>query len=104
MKLKYVVPKMKEMFGKLEFAGAGDVESRSVNGRRTVINRTYNLYSEVQRTEDISVIIPGKAGEKHFNLDDTIKLINPRLVAVGYAINGRGYSKYVLMADDIVKE
>ena len=67
-----------------------------------VKNRRYKLFSDVQRADDIEVIPPGKAGEKHFEYVDAVKLVNPKITVEGYAVNGRGFSDYILHADDIV--
>uniref|UniRef100_UPI00403F4878 YdcP family protein n=1 Tax=Candidatus Enterococcus willemsii TaxID=1857215 RepID=UPI00403F4878 len=103
MELKYVVPIMKDTFGNLEFAGEGDVEQRRINGRLTTVSRSYNLYSDVQRADDIVVILPHTAGEKFFEADDPVKLIHPKILAEGYKIGERGFTNYVLHADDMVK-
>lgn len=103
MELKFVVPNMKETFGQLEFAGEGDVNQRRVNGQMTVLSRTYNLYSTIQRADDIVVTLPAEAGEKTFDFEENVKLINPRITAEGYKIGDRGFTKYILHADDIVK-
>lgn len=103
MNLKYVVPDMDKTFGELEFAGEGEVEQRRVNGRQTVVNRIYNLFSTVQKADNVTVVLPGLIGEKHFDFEEKVKLINPRIVADGYNINGRGFTEYKLLADDMVK-
>ncbi|EOT30325.1 YdcP family protein [Enterococcus saccharolyticus] len=103
MELKHVVPIMKDTFGHLEFAGEGNVEQRRVNGRLTTVSRSYNLYSDVQRADDIEVILPHTAGEKFFEFEETIQLVNPRIVAEGYKIGERGFTNYILHADDMVK-
>lgn len=103
MKLKNVVPDVNVTFGKLGFAGLGEETSRRVNGRNAVQQREYNLYSSVQRSENVTVRIPGKAGAKTFTYEEQVKLVNPRLIAEGYSINNRGFVNYVLLADDIVK-
>ena len=36
------------------------------NGRMAVLSRSFNLYSDVQRADDIVVILPAEAGEKTF--------------------------------------
>ena len=64
MELKYVVPNMEKTFGNLEYAGENKVEQRRVNGHMAVISRSYNLYSDIQRADDIVVRIPASAGEK----------------------------------------
>lgn len=103
MKLKNVIPDVKETFGTLAFAGLGEESTQRVNGRRTVVVREYNLYSSLQRAENVVVRIPGSAGAKTFEYEEQVNLVNPRLIAEGYAINGRGMTNYVLLADDIVK-
>ncbi len=103
MNLKYVVPDMEKTFGNLEFAGEGEVEQRRVNGRQTVVNRTYNLFSTIQKADNVTVVLPGLIGEKHFEFEERVELVNPRIIADGYNINGRGFTEYKLIADDMVK-
>ncbi|HFU7523105.1 TPA: DUF961 family protein, partial [Streptococcus agalactiae] len=55
MELKYVIPNMEKTFGQLEYAGEGNIEQRRVNGRPTILSRSYNLYSTIQRADDIVV-------------------------------------------------
>ena len=102
MELKYVVPNMEKTFGNLEFAGESKVEQQRINGRYTPVSRSYNLYSDVQRADDIVVTIPAKAGEKHFSPEQKVKLINPRITTDGYKIGERGFVNYILLADDML--
>ena len=104
MELKYVVPNMEETFGNLEFAGENEVEQRRINGRMTVVARSYNLYSDVQRADDVIVALPAQAGEKNFQSEQKVKLINPRISAEGYKIGNRGFTNYILLADDMLPE
>ena len=53
MELKHVIPNMEKTFGHLEFAGENKVEQRRINGRMAVVSRSFNLYSDVQRADDI---------------------------------------------------
>lgn len=53
MKLKYIVPDMTELLDNLEFAGENEVEQQRVNGRFVPVTRSYNLYSDIQRADDI---------------------------------------------------
>lgn len=53
MELKFVVPNMEKTFGNLEFAGENEVEQRRINGRISVVSRSFNLYSDVQRVDDM---------------------------------------------------
>lgn len=68
---------MEKTFGNLEYAGEGAVEQRRVNGRLTILSRSYNLYSNVQRADDIILMLPPEAGEKHFEVEEKVKLVNP---------------------------
>ncbi len=103
MKLKHIIPNMEKTFGNLEYAGEGDVEQKRINGKITVISRSYNLYSDIQRADDIVVVLPANAGEKSFEVEERVKLINPKIIAEGYKIGTRGFTNYILLADDIVK-
>ena len=64
--------------------------------------RSYNLYSDVQKGENVVVEIPVQAGEKKFKYEQKVKLVNPKLYGRGYAIGDMGHTDYVLLADDIV--
>ena len=103
MELRYVIPNMEKTFGNLEFAGENKVEQRRNNGRMTVVSRSFNLYSDVQRADDIIVVLPASAGEKNFESEEKVKLINPKITAEGYKIGTRGFTNYILSADDMVK-
>lgn len=71
MELKFVISETEQPFGKLEFSGEGNVEQRRINSKPTILSRSYNLYS------DIVVVLPEYAGEKYFEVEDKIKLVNP---------------------------
>ncbi len=103
MELKHVIPNMEKTFGNLEFAGENKVEQRRINGRMAVISRSYNLYSDVQRADDIIVVLLATAGEKNFEVEEKVRLINPKITAEGYKIGNRGFTNYILSADDMVK-
>ncbi|HDK7164172.1 TPA: YdcP family protein [Clostridium botulinum] len=103
MELKYVIPNMEKTFGNLEYAGEGKIEQRRVNGRNAVLSRSYNLYSDIQRADDIVVILAAEAGEKHFDVEKRVKLINPRITVEGYKIGNRGFTNYILHADDMIE-
>lgn len=103
MELKHVIPDMEKTFGKLSYAGEGKVDQRRINARMTVVSRSYNLYSTVQRADDISVILSPAAGEKNFEYEDQVELVNPRIAVEGRNIEGSGYKNYLLYADDMRK-
>lgn len=100
--LNFVIPDMEKTFGKLVFAGMGDVTTQRQNGRQVVVKREYHLYSTVQRADDVTVELPGNIGEKRFDYEEPVTLINPRITAKGYSIGQRGYTEYVMTADDMV--
>lgn len=104
MEIKHVIPDMTKTFGNLEYAGEGRVEMRRINGRQQVAYRVYNLYSDVQRADDVCVYLPAAAGEKHFEVEDPVKLLNPRIVATGRKIGDRGFTDYKLYADNMIKK
>ena len=66
MELRFVVPNMEKTFGNLEFAGENTTEQQRINGRMAVITRSYNLYSDVQRADDVVVVLPAKAVKNIF--------------------------------------
>lgn len=103
MNIKQVIPDMEKTFGVLEFAGEGELIEQRINGKKEKTGRVYNLYSSVQRADNIEVIIPVSAGMKEFEFDERVKLINPRIKAEGYRIGDRGFTRYLLYADDVVK-
>ena len=103
MELKFVIPNMEKTFGNLEFAGEDKVIQRRINGQLTVLSRSYNLYSDLQRADDTVVILPAEAGEKNFAFEEKVKLIHPRIRAEGYKIGTRGFTNYILEADDMIK-
>lgn len=53
MEFKFVIPNMEKTFGNLEFAGEDNTEQRRSNGCMTVLSRSFNLYSDVQRADYI---------------------------------------------------
>ena len=103
MKLKNVVPKMDEMFGRLEFAGNKEDVMGYVGGQRKIIGRKYHLYSELQLADDIEVILPSNAREKTFEYEDEVVLVNPVLDVSGRKVGDSGYANYMLYADDMKK-
>ena len=102
MELRFVVPNMEKTFGNLEFAGENTTEQQRINGRMAVINRSYNLYSDVQRADDVVVTLPAKAGEKHFLPEQKVKLINPVVDTVANANYCGADVDWYVKADDIV--
>lgn len=104
MELQFVIPNMEKTFGNLEFAGEDKIVQRRINGQLTILSRSYNLYSDVQRADDIIVVLPAEAGEKHFKFEERVKLVNPSITAEGYKIGTRAFTNYILHADDMVKE
>ena len=86
-------------------AGESEPDERDkiiADNRRVLARRSYNLYSDVQKGENVVVEIPVQAGEKKFKYEQKVKLVNPKLYGRGYAIGDMGHTDYVLVADDIV--
>ena len=103
MKLKHVIPDMEKTFGQLELAGVGAIEQKRINGRMTVISRIYNLYSPVQKADNIEVILPGAVGEKRMEIESEVMLVNPRIEVEGFKIEEQGFTQYILCADDMIE-
>ena len=103
MELKYVVPDVNKTFRKLEYAGEGKVEQKRINWKTVILSRSFNLYSDIQRADDIEVILTAGAGEKHFESEEEVKLVNPTIKAEGMKIGNRDFTKYILYAEDMIK-
>ena len=91
---------------KSEFGGPAEVKRGDTrrNGTQTkVLYRRYKLFSDVQRADDIEVVIDGAAGQKQFAYMEPVKLKNPSVTAEGYVINGRAFVDYILHAEDMEK-
>jgi Bacterial protein of unknown function (DUF961). len=104
MGVKFLIPNMEKTFGALEFAGQGEDIFDYVNGRRTVVNRSYNLYSSIQKADNVSVRIPSELRVRNFDYEEEIQLLNPRIELEANRVGERSYTNYVLYADDIVKK
>ena len=88
----------------MEFAGENKVEQRRINGRMAVVSRSFNLYSDVQRADDIIVVLPASAGEKNFESEGKSKNLSIRKSPQRVnKIGTRGFTNYILSADDMVK-
>ena len=103
MEMKYVVPDMAQSFGTLEFAGESEpVFERDKNNRRVLTRRSYNLYSDVQKGENVVVEIPVQAGEKHFKYEQKVKLVNPVADTVSRKTYTGADVDWYVKAEDIV--
>ncbi|HHA4378890.1 TPA: YdcP family protein [Enterococcus faecium] len=103
MELKHIIPNMEKTFGTLEFAGEASVESRREDGRLKVLSRTYHLYSSVQKADQVMVTIPAIAGEIELDYETKVRLVDPKISAIGYKIGESAFTNYVLTAENIVK-
>ena len=106
MDLLFVIPDMEKTFGKLEFGSAIEPtqdDKKRVRGGLIIAQRRYTLYSDAQRADNIEVILPGEKIINQFRYMEAVKLVNPRITVKGYAVEGRGFTDYILSADDIVK-
>ena len=103
MEMKYVVPDMTQSFGTLEFAGESEpVFERDKNNRRVLARRSYNLYSDIQKGENVVVEIPVQAGEKHFKYEQKVKLVNPVADTVSRKTYTGADVDWYVKAEDIV--
>lgn len=102
MELVQVVPKMKETFGTLKFLGVGKVETTGFGRNVRVVSRQYNLASDIQRADDVSVTVIGNTTAKTFEFKQEVVLVNPVIKVSGKNVQGNGFSNYILYADDIV--
>ena len=103
MEMKYVVPDMAQSFGTLEFAGESDhVFDRDKDNRRFFARRSYNLYSDVQKGENVVVEIPVQAGEKKFKYEQKVKLVNPVADTVSRKTYTGADVDWYVKAEDIV--
>ncbi|MFQ7279681.1 MAG: DUF961 family protein [Bacteroides caccae] len=104
MKLKYIVPDMAQTFGNLEFAGENEVEQQRVNGRFVPVTRSYNLYSDIQRADDIIVVLACKSWEEAFQaMSRKSSSINPTHYRRGLrTCEDVDYTNYILTADDML--
>lgn len=50
------------------------------------LSRSNNLYSDIQRADDIEFILPNEAREKFFEYEEKVKLVNARITVEGYKI------------------
>ena len=90
------MPDMAQSFGTLEFAGESEpVFERDKNNRRIVLaKRSYNLYSDLQKGENVVEEIPVQAGEKHFKYEQKVKLAESEVIR--QRLRNRGYGTYRL--------
>ena len=68
MELKFVNPQHGKDIWQLGVCRRRQNRTERINGRMAVLSRSFNLYSDVQRADDIVVILPAEAGEKHLTL------------------------------------
>ena len=109
MEMKYVVPDMAQSFGTLEYAGESEpIFERDKNNRRVLARRSYNLYSDVQKGENVVVEIPVQAGEKHFKYEQKVKLVNPKLCLRcdfdKYPYSVRTFARQIILRESSVTE
>ncbi|WP_099205528.1 DUF961 family protein [Scatolibacter rhodanostii] len=99
--MKFIIPK-EETFGVLEFAGEGETIIEFINGKRTPTYRVYNLYSSVQKADNVEVRLPYALKAKSFGYEERVQLINPRLEVESNRVGERSYVRYILYADDLI--
>ena len=84
MEMKYVVPDMAQSFGTLEFAGESEpVFERDKNNRRVLARRSYNLYSDVQKGENVFQENKRKAQLEAYKIGFKLLFVVIWLMAIG---------------------
>ena len=87
----------------LIFAGESEpVFERDKNNRRVLARRSYNLYSDVQKGENVVVEIPVQAGEKYFKYEQKVKFVNPVADTVSRKTYTGADVDWYVKAEDIV--
>jgi len=103
MALHFVVPKMKETFGTLEFSRfLGESRRRNADGSFSTIHR-YALLSTVQVGDEITVELPEKASKKGFPFRTKVQLVKPKIRAVGQVIGDNAHRGYEMSAENMMK-
>ena len=87
----------------LIFAGESEpVFERDKNNRRVLARRSYNLYFDVQKGENVVVEILVQAGEKKFKYEQKVKLVNPVADTVSRKTYTGADVDWYVKAEDIV--
>lgn len=60
-----------------------------------MIYRSYDLHSDVQRADDIALVPPPEAGEKHVEIEK-MKRFNSRITAEGYKIGNHAFTNFIV--------
>lgn len=68
-----------------------------------MLSRNYNLYSNIQRADDIVIFLPTYAGEKYFQVKNKITFIALRITQKIDKIDNRRFTNYIMLVDDMVK-
>ncbi|UZD25764.1 YdcP family protein [Lacticaseibacillus paracasei] len=104
MELKFVAPNIEKTFGHLYFGSLKREQSEGDRDNRKVVARTYELFSDLQKDDNIEITIPAKKGEKgeSIEVDAPVTIISPRIATVGYRIGDQAFVRYICNADDIV--
>lgn len=98
--MDFKVYPLPETFGNLEFVTKTGEETEFRGGKFITVGNRYTLLSSAQR-EELEVILPITAGEKHFNEDDLVELVEPRIVFVAERAASNGYVTHRIIAQDI---
>lgn len=104
MELKFVAPNIEKTFGHLYFGSLKRELSEGDRDNRKIVSRIYELFSDLQRTDNIEITIPAKKGDKaeSIEVDAPVTIIKPRIATIGYRIGEQAFVRYICNADDIV--
>ena len=82
MELKFVIPNMEKTFGNLEFAGEDKTEQEKNQTDAWRYFLAASIFIQTYRGQMILwLFLPAEAGEKHFDFEERVKLVNPRIIA-----------------------
>lgn len=104
MELKFVAPNIDKTFGHLFFGSLKRELSEGDRDHRKVVSRTYELFSDLQKDDNIEITIPAAKGEigDAIAVDSPVTIVNPRIATVGYRISDQAFVRYICNADDII--
>jgi len=103
MALHFVAPDVEKTFGALTFGRfLGERTRRNADGS-TTITRRYVLFSTVQVGDEIIVDLPGRVSKKGFAFLAPVRLVKPRIRAVGKVTGGNAHREFEMSAEDLLK-
>jgi len=103
MALHFVAPRVETTFGDLTFGRFLGERTRRNADNSTTTTRRYVLFSTVQVGDEVIVELPGRVSKKGFSFMAPVRLVKPKIRAVGKVTGGNAHREYEMSADDLVK-